>query len=215
MIVTSSPSVHPWARVKVALMSGQSDPACCALSEEQHEFLNQLRRPGVETVRVNFPYLPVSRSTQRAIPILVASWHNGSQFLGAHRSPYREHAAAHWSALANSCDRLLLITLSCGLQILNTCLSVGVMPCQMEVLALGPVAWRRPPVPHLLVRGRRDYVCNPWFRVTDHWLPEVGHMNYLQCPEVLDLARERLERLIGESGTGKLGCNSVPDGRHS
>ena len=195
MIVFSEPVVHPPTPLKVVLFSGLSDPASCALSRSQQQFLDRLSVPRESKIYANFPYLPPDRAEQAAIPLPLASWRNLSQFLRAWRSPYREHAVAHWNALAGSCHGLLVVTISCGLEILNACLSTGLRPAEMEVLALGPVARNRPPVPHTLVRGDRDYVLNPLFRSVDIVLPGVGHLEYLNCPAVFELAEQRMQSL--------------------
>lgn len=195
-MIVYSPSVeHPHAPLKVVLMSGLSDPTCCALSPVQRRFLDALNLPAESRIDANFPYLPGVRNEQRPISLWIASWNNWNQFRSAARVPYRDHARRHWQALVKSCDRLLVITLSCGLEILNVCLASGEIPAQIDVLALGPVAWKRPPVSHLLVRGSRDRVLNPAFREVDQVLPGLGHLDYFQSPTVLELARHRLERL--------------------
>jgi hypothetical protein len=196
MIVHSSPIEHPPTPTKIVLMSGLSDPSCCALSRVQQQFLDRLTAPRETKLYANFPYVPPSRSEQLPVPLLIASWRNFSQFVGVRRSPYRDHALAHWNSLAGSCRGLLVVTISCGLEILNMCLSSGVRPPELEVLALGPVAWRRPPVTHTLIRGSHDFVVNPWFRSVDLVLPGVGHMNYLDNPNVIELVESRMQNLL-------------------
>ncbi|MBS0205220.1 MAG: hypothetical protein JSS49_20135 [Planctomycetes bacterium] len=200
MIVFQPPVIHPLRSVRAVLLSGLSDPGCCSLSRSQQQFLDQLALPVDGKIYANFPYHSPARAEQAAIPLPLASWRNLSQFLGASRSPYREHATAHWESLTGSCRGLLVITISCGLEILNACLSKGARPAEIEVLALGPVAWSRPRVSHLLVRGSRDYVVNPFFRDVDLRLPGVGHLNYLQDPTVIELANDRLQHLIERVG---------------
>ena len=195
MMVHRPPVIHSPSPLKVVLLSGLSDPSDCALSRSQQLFLDQLPAPADSKIYANFPYHVPGRSEQAAVPLLLASWRNLSQFLGARRSPYRESAVSHWESLSKSCEGLLVITISCGLEILNSCLSSGIRPKELEVLALGPVAWHRPPVPHTLVRGSRDYVLNPFFRDSDVILPRVGHLDYLDNPTVIEMARERLARL--------------------
>ena len=195
MIVFNPPVVHPSTPLKVVLLSGLSDPTSCALSQSQQQFLDRLSVPRDSKIYANFPYLPPDRAEQASIPLPLAGWRNLSQFLRAGKSPYREHAVAHWNSLVGSCDGLLVITISCGLEILNACLSTGTRPAAMEVLALGPIAWNRPPVPHILVRGSRDYVINPLFRSVDIVLPRVGHLNYLNNPAVIELAEQRIQSL--------------------
>lgn len=196
MIVHSCPIVHPPTPIKIVLMSGLSDPSCCALSRVQQQFLDRLTAPRETKLYANFPYVPPDRSEQRPVPLLMASWRNFSQFVGVQRSPYREHALAHWESLAGSCRGLLVVTISCGLEILNMCLSSGVRPPELEVLALGPVAWRRPPATHTLIRGSRDFVVNPWFRSVDLVLPGVGHLDYLGNQDVIALVESRMQNLV-------------------
>jgi hypothetical protein len=64
------------------------------------------------------------------------------------------------------------------------------------VLALGPVAWNRPPTTHTLIRGARDYVFNPFFRAVDIVIPRAGHLDYLDHPQVHDLAATGLTELV-------------------
>ncbi len=195
-MIFSPPVNHPRTDVKVVLWSGLSDPTDCALSRTQKRFLDQLNAPEESKIYANFPYVRPVRSEQAAIPIVQASWRNLSQFLKARHAPYRDHAIAHWASLVQSCRGLMVITISCGLEILNASLSSGVRPAALEVLALGPVARRRPDAPHLLVRGGRDFVFNPLFRDIDLVLPEIGHMNYLEHPAILELANKRFQSLV-------------------
>ncbi|MEI8384161.1 MAG: hypothetical protein WCJ09_28895 [Planctomycetota bacterium] len=194
-MIFSPPVIHPRTDVKVVLWSGLSDPTDCALSRTQLRFLDQLAVPDESKIYANFPYIKPVRSEQAAIPIVHASWRNLSQFLNARHSPYRDHAVKHWEALARSCRGLLVITISCGLEILNAALSSGVRPEVLEVLALGPVARRRPDASHLLVRGGRDYVLNPFFRDVDLVVPDIGHMDYLEHPTILELTNGQLQKL--------------------
>jgi hypothetical protein len=195
MIVLQPPTLHAWSRLKIVLLSGLSDPTSCALSQTQQEFLRRLVSPSESKVFANFPYHPPDRDTQASVPLLLASWRNLSQFRRAMHSPYREHALQHWQSLVNSCEELFVITLSCGLEILNVCLSTGVRPEKIDVLALGPVARQRPPVPHLLVRGQRDWIVNPWFREVDLRVPDLGHLDYLKSPRIVELAQTRIDAM--------------------
>jgi hypothetical protein len=194
MIVKESPCTHEFAPVKVALLSGASDPSTCGLSAVQHQFLSALNVPSSSIVPMNFPYLPAYRHANGVPPLWLASWRNLSQFLGASGRAYREPAAHHLQALIDSCDRLLLVTLSCGLEIFNCCLEMLEVAATLHIVALGPVAWRRPHVSHVLIQGGNDYVSRLFFRQVDTRLPRVGHMNYLEQPSVSQLVNEYLSR---------------------
>ncbi len=198
MITFQPPVDHPWTPYKVVLLSGLSDPKSCTLSGIQQQFLEHLAAPPGYAINANFPYLPPDRPVQADVPILLASWRNLTQYRHARRAPYRDHARRHWHALTRSCNGVFVVTLSSGLEILNVCLDSDPQPIEIEVLALGPVARRRPPVPHLLVRGSRDLVMNPWFREVDHIMPRVGHLAYLRHLSIIKLAKTRLEALTAQ-----------------
>lgn len=172
-------------------MSGLSDPTTCALSEVQRRFLAAVRVPEECKVYWNFPYVPSDRGRQDP-PLWLASVRNGRQFLLASTLDYRRAARRHWRALADSTDHLLVITLSCGLEILNHLLGPEDGGRSLDVVALGPVASGRPRVPCLLVQGDADYVSKLFFRRRDVHLSGVQHLEYFQHPQVLDLTNRRL-----------------------
>lgn len=197
---------HVWTPRKVVFCSGASDPKSCALSPAQWDFLHKLPVADDEKVLANFPWLAEFESPRPPPPLWSASWHNASQFWQASRSRFRTHAVRHWNSLVRSCDELLIVTLSCGLEIVNGCLAseaAASAPCENEsarragrlfVLALGPVAWERPRVPHRLIAGSRDIISYPFFRSPDLRLTGVGHLDYLTHPVVLDQASSQLFR---------------------
>ncbi|HWW61130.1 MAG TPA: hypothetical protein VN181_07175, partial [Thermoanaerobaculia bacterium] len=94
----------------------------------------------------------------------------------------------HWRALADATESLVVITGSCGLEILNQ--SSDERDPIEHVIALGPVARSRPRAPHTLVQGTRDPFSKFFFRRCDVELPGVGHMNYLEDERVLRLTHQ-------------------------
>ena len=192
MIVLSPPIEHPYNERKIVLMSGLSDPESCHLSIEQISFLEKLNVTPQERILTNFPYLKEPQAEHQKTSLLKASLNNGRQYLSAGKPPYKESAIRHWQALVESCEELIVVTLSCGLEIFNVCCSTGIQAAKLKVLALGPVARKRPIVPHQLVRGSRDFVSLPFFPKVDMILPKVGHMNYLESETVLQLVQELL-----------------------
>lgn len=191
MIVLETPVRHPFTARKVALLSGLSDPSSCALSEVQAWFLEGVRAEAAEKTAANFPYVPSARPATRP-PLWLASWRNLRQFHGASHPRYRDAARRHWRALADSCDELLVITLSCGLEILNQCLDDDDAQRAIFVIALGPVARQRPPIACTLVRGERDRIAQWFFPKSDVVLRGVGHMDYLLHPATLHLVNDHL-----------------------
>lgn len=191
MIVDAPPVRHRFTPRKIALLSGLSDPSTCALSDVQAQFFASLDAKNDEKLAANFPYVPCAPPASRP-PLWLASWRNVHQFLGASRPRYRDAARRHWRALADSCDELLVITLSCGLEILNQCLDADDERRAISIIALGPVARKAPPLDCLLVCGERDRIARWYFPRSDVMLPGVGHMDYFRHPATLQLVNQRL-----------------------
>jgi hypothetical protein len=191
VIVHQPPTRHPPTPVKVAIMSGLSDPTTCALSEVQRRFMAAVRVPERWKVYWNFPYVPSARDRHDP-PLWLASARNGWQYLLASAPGYRTAARRHWRALADSTGHLVVVTLSCGLEILNHLLGPEDEGKRLDVIALGPVASGRPRTPATLVQGTADYVSRLFFRRRDVSLPGVQHLDYFHHPHVLELTNRRL-----------------------
>lgn len=186
MILSEPPARHPFTTMKVVLLSGLADPATCALSPIQRRFLDAIDAPAEWKVYWNFPYVPSARPRVPP-PLLLASIRNYAQFLRASKPAYRDRARVHWRALVESTESLVVITGSCGLEILNHCVDDGDADRITHVFALGPVARARPQAPHTIVQGTRDPITKLYFRRGDVALPGVGHMNYLEDSRALEL----------------------------
>lgn len=189
------PTRHPSCPVRLAFVSGLSDPSSCQLSPAQSRFLADFERFDVGILLTNFPYLggtPSARPT--ALP--VASFHNTVQFLRASSQSFRREALPHWLAMVASTERLIVVTLSSGLEILNQCVSLSPPSIPVSVVALGPVARAAPTLPCTLVQGSRDLISRAFFRRCDVLLPGVGHLGYIGQPPVAELV-------------GKILCSSV------
>jgi hypothetical protein len=201
MLVQRPATRHPYTPLKIAILSGLSDPSTCALSEIQRDFLDRLDAPKSAKIDRNFPYVD-SATPQRTPPLWLASWRNTQQFLGASKPAYIDRARLHWRALRDSADALLVITLSCGLEILRHCVDADDAHRSIHVLALGPVARAVPPLPCTLVQGRRDPITRAFFtapsngaatsHITRIALPDLDHLHYLKSNAVLNLANELL-----------------------
>jgi len=191
VIVDAAPVRHRFTPRKIALLSGLSDPSTCALTGVQSQFLAALDADADEKIALNFPYVPCAAQASRP-PLWLASWRNFHQFLSARKPRYRHAASRHWRALADSCDELLVITLSCGLEILNQCIDANDEQRAISVIALGPVARKAPPLDCTLVRGEGDRIAQWFFPQCDVVLSGVGHMDYLRHAATLHLVNERL-----------------------
>lgn len=179
-------------RRKIALMSGLSDPQSCGLTSTQRDFLTQLPVSPEELVLANFPYHLENAAELKNVSLSLASLSNGWQFLLSRRNAYRISAQQHWKSLVDSCEELVLITISCGFEILHSCLLSGEIPQKITVIALGPVALQRPTVAHVVVQGNRDWISRGVIRNADFLIDEVGHMNYLESEQILELVKSHL-----------------------
>ena len=93
----------------------------------------------------------------------------------------------------------LLSSHVCGLEIVNRCIADSPPRGDIRLIALGPVAWRRPKAPHTLVQGRIDLISRAIFPSADVILPGVGHLNYLAQPSTLSLINKLLCNSISTS----------------
>jgi hypothetical protein len=180
-------AAHAWTPVKIAILSGLSDPSTCALSELQTKFLAAIDAPEEWKIYANFPYVDCS-GPRRNPPLWLASWRNFRQFSGASGTAYGRDARRHWRALRESAAALVIITLSCGLEILRHCVD-GDDAGRTHVLALGPVARGLPAIACTLVQGSADPISRIFFKHA-HVSLSAGHMSYLDDPAVLRLANE-------------------------
>jgi len=189
----------PGARtpLQLAFLTGQSDPARCALSPQQRAFGQALLAPGRVLHPCNFPYDAATPDHQPAA-LLAASWHNTRHYLRSRRPGF---AAAHGPALAQllqAAPHTLLLAGSCGLELLANLELPPALAQRCSVLAYGPVARRAPQVAQLQVLvGRQDWVSRLGWRGARQWI-DSGHMDYLQQPAVLAIARGLAARLQQE-----------------
>jgi len=184
-------------RLQLAFLTGQSDPARCALSPQQRAFGQALLAPGRVLHPCNFPYDAATPDHQPAA-LLAASWHNTRHYLRSRRPGF---AAAHGPALAQllqAAPHTLLLAGSCGLELLANLELPPALAQRCSVLAYGPVARRAPQVAQLQVLvGRQDWVSRLGWRGARQWI-DSGHMDYLQQPAVLAIARGLAARLQQE-----------------
>jgi hypothetical protein len=198
MIIYHPPVLLPYTPVKVAFLTGLSNPASCSLSRAYQQFLFHLGCPEAWKIYLNFPYIPSADDTEdeEKVSLLNASMANFRQFLGAPSPQYRESAQRHLTSLCASADALFLVVGSCGLEILNQAWT-GAIDCdRVRIVALGPVARRRPCASCTLIQGAHDYISRLFFREVDVVLPNVGHMDYVTDRRVFELVSRSLWHMI-------------------
>jgi hypothetical protein len=183
------------AALRIAFLTGQSDPCRCALSPKESAFLATLAGEGVELVPTGFPWFG-EPAEWRPVPLWRASLANARQYLAARRGRIAAAGLANvWLAQA---PRTLLLAGSCGLALL------AAIDPRERARAAPPVCLRRGGAAvagrdrgHTAVLGRRDRLAR-WLAPAGAPVPhvvEAGHLDYLESPVVRALAREELVRL--------------------
>jgi len=179
--------------LRIAFLTGQSNPACWALSPAQTAFLERLERGGREFHACNFPYQMESPSHE-AVPLFVASVYNSAQYLLSRRRTFSERYQAAVQALLSRRPHTVLLAGSCGLELFNNLCLSSTWLNRVSVFAFGPVARRRPDCRHVLVQGRNDGISRMFFNSVHHRV-DCGHMDYLQQEEVVTLCDSFLNQV--------------------
>ncbi len=192
---------------RIAFLTGQSDPGCCALSPVQRATLDALAADAsdLRLDPLNFPWDERS-PPWRAVPLMRASVANGLQFLAARRGRWVDLAPETIAQARESLrrpPRTLLLVGSCGLSVLDALIEPfdEAQRARLRVVAYGGVAPRWPAhIEGLQLRGHRDRIAawlgpndGPSVRVVDH-----GHLDYLEGNAIVDAARECLHWLRGD-----------------
>lgn len=186
-ILRSAPALHERTPFKIAIVTGLSDPTTCRLSEAQRDLIRLSGLDERSVIPWNFPFI-ADDSQRNQVTLTKASIANGIQMALSLTRSYQALAAPHWNSLASSADRLLFITGSCGLQLLNSWSNLATSASRIEVLALGPVAFSRGPAKATLVRGSRDRISSFCFKSADIIVSRVGHLDYWDHPQVREIA---------------------------
>lgn len=172
--------------IRIAFLTGRSDPARCGLSPQQQAFLDALAGPGRATVDRNFPYV-TPRAGHVPVALPLAAFRNARDYLGSRRAVFaRRHRASVMGALDGPGATVVLAG-SCGLELLANLQLPADLRARLHVFAYGPVARRVPEVARLLcVQGRTDWISRLGWRGPVQRV-DAGHMDYLRQPEVLRL----------------------------
>ena len=204
-LLRNPPANHPPSDVKVAIVTGLSNPRSTRLSAVQHTFLDTLPVPEPYKVRSNFPFVETRRPKHEP-SLLAASWNNGYQFASSLRRRFRKEAKPHWQALCDSTDRLLIITGSCGQQLIDALEDCDRLP-NVAVLALGPVRLRSSRFVATKILGSRDWIAR-WFTPNcDHLVPGVGHLDYWKHETVIGIATTWTQNNLSGSSVQEATCH--------
>lgn len=207
MIIFQDPQPHLFSPVKIAFLTGLSNPNSNALSTTQKTFLSRLDYCEAAKVYQNFPYINTSASIEKAttfVPeIITTSFANIKQYFQASSQAFSTAARSHLTQLAASTKYLILLVGSCGLEILNHALTADIRKKLLHVFAYGPVARHLPDVSHTLIQGSRDYISQTFFRPKNipnlkiipslKVIPNLGHLAYLENDLVFDAINQELK----------------------
>lgn len=203
-IAAAAKAVWPPCEHRLVLLTGQSNLRSSQLSPAQADFLSSLPPLPFEAVTTGFPYDEAPIPNQRA-SLLEASLHNARQYLWARGEPTygRVVAQALQPILASASKSILLVTGSCGLQILQAAWPhLRRKPeIQIEILALGPVgrAPRFGEAGFSAVQGSADLLSRMLYRGPVVHETGCGHMDYWHDAVARDALRISAERLLAEA----------------
>lgn len=200
------------ADCRVALITGLSNRRCCCLHPQLQNFLQRLEVAEECKLYQNFPFAkclkaaPVETSEPRdhcgEVPLWAACWANAQQYGRVFRSQnFLADAAPHWDGLRLATRKLLVVTGSCGLDLvrrLEFSLDLARRPFTLRVLALGPVA--KPPAWEgvTVVQGSRDWITRMIYGQGEIVVPDVGHMDYWINANVQEIAQRWLADNISD-----------------
>ena len=178
----------------IAFLTGQSRPGCCALSPEQHRFLEQLAGRDRELVPLNFPYR--SSGEFREVPLVLASWRNFRGYLASRMPGFAAAYRDDVTRLIARAEKVVFLAGSSGLELFNNLELSEAEERKCGLICFGPVA-RRPPryAEAVIVQGSRDYLSRAFFRGGPPSL-NCGHMGYLDDPAFVRLCRERITSFL-------------------
>lgn len=173
--------------MRLALLTGRSSWESSALSPVQLTFLDRVAPEDWEVVRVGFPFVG-EPEPYKNINILSASARNARQVWWSVSSKhYRQYVAERVQLLIDGAgDRLVVITGSCGLQLLNRAWPRLRVPPAMrfDVVALGPACLDPPRMRCVTVQGRKDWWSRQFYKGKVDYYCACGHLDYWASEEV-------------------------------
>jgi hypothetical protein len=194
MMLLEPPVQHTYTSFKIAFITGLSNPKSCGLSRIQKQFMSKLEVSENYKLYLNFPYI-LSQGEEHE-PIWRASIENVKQYLCCRKIWYQKLLGQHLESLSASCESVVFLAGSCGLEMLNAGLSSTSRKKVVHVFAYAPVAKDYPDYPCTLIQGSRDYVSKVYFPKADVDIQKMGHMDYLQSPEMLSLVQRKLSMYV-------------------
>lgn len=170
-------------RLQVAFITGRSNRYSWHLSEVQKKFLQRLATPGRHLVPVNFPYSDCP-SFYKPTPLWLASINNAIEYFSSRRSTYRNRYRPQMSRMLEIAQHTVLLSGSCGLELLNNLELSPTWNDRISVFAYGPVSRSRPVFRSFSVQGRYDFISRYWVKAADYRV-RAGHLEYLTNERVM------------------------------
>ncbi len=193
--------------LRIAFLTGQSNPASIALSSLQTSFLRRIPFPEECKLYRNFPYrLPHVEDPEvyRPVGLLRASLNNAWQYFRSRKPDYALDYSAAFTDEFLHVDRVVLLVGSCGLELfINLQLPDWILQ-KVSIFAYGAVARSVPRCGDLFViRGNHDRIAALWDIPVDCTIA-CGHMDYLENFQLMDLLTDFLQRIDfqGEESSG-------------
>ncbi|HWJ82368.1 MAG TPA: hypothetical protein VNS55_09050 [Nocardioides sp.] len=177
--------------LQVLHLTGQSDPASCALSPAQHAFLDALPLPEEAKVRRNFPY-DEALAPYRPVPLWLGSLRHAGLAVRVRRRGWADRHRSSVVTQLGRADRSLVLAGSIGLDLLGRLDLPAATLDRLVVVAYGAVATRPPACRTIRVGSRRDHLARWW--PSDVYV-DSGHLDYLAAPELAAVCREVLSEL--------------------
>lgn len=206
-----------WAPKRLVLISGLSNPQDCRLRCEQSAFLSRVAC-GVPWVDRNFPFVDLPSIVDASFSLPRASWNNLHQYFCFRSRDWLRRAWPHWQALRESCEELLIVTLSCGLELVTRMLIEERLVSSRDrelphrirsvpqVLALGPVASTQLEGSVECLKGRKDWVSRWYGPAATQWFNDLRHLDYFESDSVTESVRQWVSGRISESSGREVTC---------
>lgn len=176
---------------RALLWTGQSSWQNAGLFPDQIHLLKTLFRD--DALTTGFPFHQDCDQHQPS-PLWRASLRNARQTLWCRNNPRYQHLLHQTlnTALHNTGERLILLTASCGFEMLNTAFQKTQPPpnLKIQIIALGPTCLSKIALPTFTtIQGHTDIYSKLLFRGPVHHTPNCGHLDYARCPETLQLLK--------------------------
>jgi hypothetical protein len=184
-------------KLRVAFLTGRSDPRTCRLTPVQAAFLAALPVAAEAKYPLNFPYVP-GAAPYVPVPLALASVRNGGQFVASRFAPFRARHRPAFLAFVEGAERTVFLAGSCGLEFLNNLALPASALGRVAAFAYGPVARRRPACAHVLVGSPHDAISRLYFKEPDIRV-DATHLDYLTSPAVAAACTAFLARVTGDA----------------